>query len=143
MEKTVAIALILFLLCGASLLFFQMKKSDLTGKAIEQAESEPLQAAPAPQEEKYIPQTHILDIKNQKISPSEITIKRGDTIIWVNNDIVNHHLYSGWYNIDKFTGIDSGYLNKGESYSMIFNDAGTFLYRCKFFPYVRGKIIVQ
>lgn len=40
--------------------------------------------------EPYIPQTHIVEIKDMKFQPADLTVHIGDTVIWVNKDIVAH-----------------------------------------------------
>jgi plastocyanin len=155
MEKLVVISLaLLLLIAGTSFLIAREfnTKMGFTGQVVANAntntegknsqESESA-AEGMPEREEDIPRTHIIDIKDLKVAPAELKIKKGDTVVWVNNDIVSHQIYSGYYNIDEFTGIDSGYLNKGDTYSKVFNEQGTFLYRCKFFPYVRGQITVE
>ncbi|MAP81276.1 MAG: plastocyanin [Aequorivita sp.] len=37
-----------------------------------------------------LPKTHVVTIKNMKFSPDVITVKKGDTIKWINKDIVPH-----------------------------------------------------
>lgn len=33
---------------------------------------------------------HIIEIKNMKFIPSELTIQKGDTVVWINRDIFPH-----------------------------------------------------
>jgi len=152
MEKAVVISLVLLLLIAGT--FFLIAREidnniSLTGQVVAEAngnseyEGTKVVTEELPEREKYVSSTHIISIKDLKVTPAELMIKKGDTVIWVNNDIVNHQIYSGYYNIDEFTGIDSGYMSKGDTYSKVFNEQGTFLYRCKFFPYIRGKVIVE
>jgi plastocyanin len=34
--------------------------------------------------------THTIVISQMKFNPDELTIPRGDTVVWINNDITNH-----------------------------------------------------
>lgn len=36
------------------------------------------------------PQTHIIEIKGMTFQPDELTVNKGDTVIWINKDIIMH-----------------------------------------------------
>ena len=38
----------------------------------------------------YIPQTHIVEIKDMQFQPADLTVHKGDTVVWINKDIVAH-----------------------------------------------------
>ncbi|MFA5297301.1 MAG: plastocyanin/azurin family copper-binding protein [Lutibacter sp.] len=38
----------------------------------------------------YIPQAHVVEIKDMKFQPAELNVHKGDTVIWINKDIVAH-----------------------------------------------------
>ena len=90
-------------------------------------------------------ETYIKEImkKNQEIyknfafNPSTITIPKGTTVVWTNNDSVPHTVTSS-----AGMGFDSGTLNQGAIFSRIFNDVGTFSYGCSIHPAMKGTIIV-
>ncbi|MBI2529785.1 MAG: cupredoxin family copper-binding protein [Candidatus Diapherotrites archaeon] len=83
------------------------------------------------------PQIYTINIQNFAFSPAQLTIKRGDSIIWTNLDSVAHTATSD-------TGaFDSGALGKNASWIRTFNEAGTFEYHCTPHPYMKAKIIVE
>lgn len=41
-------------------------------------------------QEVHEPQTHIVEIIEMKFQPEELQVYRGDTVVWVNKDIVAH-----------------------------------------------------
>ncbi len=84
------------------------------------------------------PKTYNLDIKNFAFSPSTLTIKTGDTVIWTNNDDVPHTVTS-----DSGNELDSSSLNKGATYSHTFESSGEFDYHCSFHLMMKSKIIVE
>lgn len=53
--------------------------------------------------------------------PSSMTIKKGATVTWTNQDSATHSVVG--------TGFDSGNLSYGQSYSHRFNDIGSFEYK--------------
>ncbi|MGZ7164444.1 MAG: cupredoxin domain-containing protein [Halobacteriota archaeon] len=76
-------------------------------------------------------------IKNDAFNPSSITISKGATVTWTNEELEMHTVTSD-------TGaFDSGNLNHGDSYSHQFNDAGTFPYHCSPHHFMKGTITVQ
>ncbi len=74
-------------------------------------------------------------IQNFKFNPAEITIQKGETITWINEDSVTHTVTG--------KAISSGPLEKGKSFKQTFNDTGTFDYSCTPHPYMKGKVIVK
>lgn len=93
-----------------------------------------------------------------RFEPAEVTVKRGETITWVNNSPIPHtttgdpdknpvkktrpelaHLPPG------AEGWDSGLLNEGQSFSHTFTVAGEYKYFC--IPHILsgmlGKITVE
>ncbi|VVB97604.1 Halocyanin [uncultured archaeon] len=84
------------------------------------------------------PATVAVEIKGFAYNPANITISKGTTVVWTQNDSVSHTV-----TIASGTGFDSGTLNQGQTFSYTFNEAGTFIYGCSIHPRMSGKIIVQ
>src|SRR3989344_3277028 len=84
------------------------------------------------------PTTYNIEIKNFAYSPSELRIKRGDTITWTNKDSVRHTVTS-----DSGSEMDSELLSQGETYSVTFDSAGTYAYHCTPHPNMKARIIVE
>ena len=78
-----------------------------------------------------------IEIKDSKFNPSTITIPKGTTVVWTQNDSTPHTVTSS-----AGMGFDSGTLNQGAIFSRIFNDVGTFSYGCSIHPAMKGTIIV-
>lgn len=76
-----------------------------------------------------------INIQNFAFNPATLTIKKGITVTWTNNDSAQHQIKSATFN--------SSQLGKGQSFSFTFNDAGTFDYSCAIHPSMLGKIIVE
>ena len=84
------------------------------------------------------PQTYNIVIENFAFSPSELRIKKGDSIVWTNQDSVRHTVTS-----DSGNELGSGLLSQGQTYSHTFNTRGTFAYHCAPHPNMKAKIIVE
>jgi len=70
-------------------------------------------------------------------SPASMTISKGTTVTWKNNDSMVHTSTSD-------TGVwDTGDIGQGESRTTTFNTAGTFKYHCSLHSYMTGTIVVQ
>lgn len=80
-------------------------------------------------------ETAKIDIANFTFSPVTLTIKRGTTVTWTNNDLMTHQVKSDLFNSD--------ILTKGASFSFTFNDAGTVNYYCSIHAAMTGQIIVE
>lgn len=76
-----------------------------------------------------------INIENFSFSPNTLTVKKGMAVTWTNNDSAPHTIKSAAFN--------SEVLNKGQSFSFTFNEAGTFNYYCSLHPAMTGEIIVE
>lgn len=76
-----------------------------------------------------------VSIQNFAFNPGTLTIKKGETVTWTNNDSVLHQIKSDTFN--------SNPLSQGQTFSFTFNDTGTFNYSCAIHPSMTGKIIVE
>jgi len=74
--------------------------------------------------------------------PSLIVIKKGKQVTWVNEDSAFHSITSGFYDTptDLF---DSGYLDPFESYTLTFDETGTYDYFCTLHPWMKGQVVVE
>ena len=74
--------------------------------------------------------------------PSTFTIKRGEKVTWLNDDVAFHSVTSGLYDapIDMF---DSGHMDPGEKFNVTFEDEGVFDYFCTLHPWMKGQVIVE
>ena len=76
--------------------------------------------------------------------PSELTIKKGTIVRWINDDTSVHTVTSGKPSSDTVgTAFDSSYLSAGDVYLHKFNKKGTYDYYCTLYPFMKGKIIVK
>ncbi len=74
--------------------------------------------------------------------PSLIVIEKGKQVTWVNEDSAFHSITSGFYDTptDLF---DSGHLDPFESYTLTFDEIGTYDYFCTLHPWMKGQVIVE
>lgn len=66
---------------------------------------------------------------NYDFQPKTIEISKGDTIIWINKTRIIHTSTSGG-NCSHDGMWDSGNLQKGESFTWVFTEEGSFPYYC-------------
>ena len=74
------------------------------------------------------PVVHTVTIDGARFTPSELTVKAGDTIVWVNKDILAHTATA------KDGSFDSKVLQPGASWRMVVKKRGEFAYTCSFHP---------
>ena len=84
------------------------------------------------------PVTHTVTIDGTRFSPASLTIKPGDSVVWVNKDIVAHTATSAGAN-----GFESGMLETGKSWKKKFLKKGDFPYACRYHPTMTARLIVQ
>jgi len=74
--------------------------------------------------------------------PSSIVIEKGKQVTWVNEDSAFHSVTSGFYETPTEL-FDSGHLDPYESYTLTFDESGTFDYFCTLHPWMNGQVIVE
>ena len=75
---------------------------------------------------------------------SILNISPGDTVMWTNNDNMNHTLVDGLpYAAQRGTIFDSGAIAPGKTYSFTFYNAGTYKYSDKIDRWMVGEINVR
>lgn len=80
-----------------------------------------------------------MDIAGSAYQKSDITIKKGATVVWTNQDSIQHDVTPDEES-PAFEG--SELLNNGQSYSFTFNTVGTYTYHCTPHPFMTGKVTV-
>lgn len=83
------------------------------------------------------PATHTVIIKATSYAPLELTVKRGDTVVWMNEDPFPHTVTA--------TGgaFDSKSIAAGASWKYKARKAGDYAYTCTFHPNMKGTLKVE
>ena len=82
------------------------------------------------------------DIEDICYIPSNIVVEKGKSVTWVNEDSSFHSVTSGFYG--EPTGLfDSGYLDPYQSYTLSFDEFGTYDYFCTLHPWMKAQVIVE
>ena len=74
----------------------------------------------------------------------EVTIKKGDTVIWTNSDSATHTVTSGDVDDPDTWGriFDSGLAKPGSTFEFTFDTADEYPYLCQLHPWMVGKVTV-
>jgi len=82
-------------------------------------------------------------IQNFAFSPAAVTVPKGTTVTWTNQDSPSHTIVSDATS-QKGAGqiFMSNTLGRGQSYSFTFTESGTFPYHCGIHPSMKGTITV-
>jgi plastocyanin len=84
-----------------------------------------------------VPTAHTVKLQNFGFAPAELTVARGDTVIWSNTDFVPHTATarnSAW---------DSKAIEANGSWRWVAREAGRYDYYCVFHPNMKGTIDVR
>ena len=80
---------------------------------------------------------HTVSITNFAFAPAELTVERGDTVVWRNTDFVPHTATardSTW---------DSSSLPANSTWRFVAGASGRHEYYCVLHPTMRGTIVVR
>ena len=81
--------------------------------------------------------THRIEIVRMAYGPAELTVAPGDTVVWVNRDIVPHTVTAEGHQFD------SGSLSPSAEWSWLVRDRGRVAYACTFHPVMKAVLIVK
>jgi plastocyanin len=82
--------------------------------------------------------THTIEIRGMEFHPAVLTVAIGDTVVWINRDIVPHTATergnASW---------DTKTLSQGQLGRVVAGRAGTTSYVCTLHPTMHGTLIVR
>jgi plastocyanin len=84
------------------------------------------------------PKTHTVVMEGMVFRPAALTIHSGDTIVWVNTDIVEHTATSATAG-----GFDSKMVRPGQSWKQTIRAKGALPYVCTYHPTMKGTLQVK
>ena len=88
--------------------------------------------------------TYNIAITNNAFNPATLTINKGDTVIWTNNDTVPHHIASDPHPTHtSLPGLESNNFGKTQTYSFTFTKVGTWGYHDHLNPMIKGTVVVR
>lgn len=80
--------------------------------------------------------THTVTIEAMKFQPATLTVQRGDTVVWVNQDVVPHTATAA-------RRFDSKNIAAGQSWRWKAGKVGRHEYLCTYHPGMKGVIEVK
>ena len=84
----------------------------------------------------YAGTTHVVVIDGVRFEPASVTVKRGDTVVWRNDDPFPHTVTA--------RGVfDSGSIAAQRQWKYVARQAGKFDYLCTLHPNMTGTLIVE
>jgi plastocyanin len=96
----------------------------------------------APAAPKKVAKTAAVSMKNIQFSPKALTVAKGTTVKWTNDDNVNHDVTKTSGPGPKFAS-GTGNLAQGATYQQTLNAPGTIKYVCTVHPGMAGTITVK
>jgi plastocyanin len=86
--------------------------------------------------EKKVHSLHTVEIKQMKFQPEELVVQKGDTVVWINHDIVPHDVTEESKKI-----WTSSLMPVGASWSLVIDESAR--YYCSIHVIMKGELIVQ
>ena len=80
--------------------------------------------------------TDTVIIHQMQFSPATITVNNGDTIVWINKDLVDHDVTALQKN-----SFYSDTIAVGKTWKMAISDSAA--YRCSIHPVMKGQILLE
>lgn len=135
MNKKIIIYIVVILVVIISIGTFYLSRSSKTlPKGPMQTNTE--QTPSSTVTDKTVPaKTYNISAVNFSFNPGILNINKGDTIIWTNQDSAPHQIAGG--------DLNGPVMSKGQSYTFVFNNVGTFNYHCAIHPSMTGTVIVK
>lgn len=91
---------------------------------------------------------HVVEMQNLSFNPAAITIKKGDTVRWVNADQTAHNPTSDDFDTENPEQSPPGAwsadpVDPGDSFDHTFDSTGTVTYNCDIHQYMKGTVTVE
>ena len=83
------------------------------------------------------PKTHTVTMENMRFQPQSLTVAPGDTVVWVNKDLVPHTATS------RDGVFDSKAIQAQTTWSFTARQKGEFAYICAFHPTMTATLLVR
>ncbi|HEX9727339.1 MAG TPA: cupredoxin family copper-binding protein [Gemmatimonadales bacterium] len=83
------------------------------------------------------PRRHVVKISGMAFQPAVLQVAPGDTVVWINQDIVPHTASAAGSD-----GWDTGILVQGDSSRYVPRRSGDTPYICRLHPTMRGGLTV-
>ena len=83
-------------------------------------------------------ETHTLVMEGMQIKPATLAVKRGDTVVWQNKDLVPHTATSTAAGV-----FDSGRIDPGKQWSWTVRGDGRIDYVCTYHPGMKASLTVR
>lgn len=83
------------------------------------------------------PQNFLIEMRQTRLFPYYLEVPKGSTITWINKEDKVHRL------MEEKGAFDSGDLKSSRVYVFKFDNTGVYQYHCKYFPEMRGIILVK
>jgi plastocyanin len=81
--------------------------------------------------------THAVAIRGFQYLPDTVTAQVGDTVAWINEDLVPHTATADG------KPLDSGSIGHKQSWRYVATRKGTYEYVCAFHPTMKGTLVVR
>jgi plastocyanin len=95
-------------------------------------------AAISPRPSEPAPHRHVVEIRGMAFHPAVLEVRRGDTVVWINRDIVPHTATA-----TRKPGWNTGPLLQGKSGEYVANRLGDDAYACELHPTMLGQLVVR
>jgi plastocyanin len=86
--------------------------------------------------EKMQPKVYTVEIKQMRFEPAELTLQKGDTVVWVNLDIVPHDVTEESRKV-----WSSSLMPTGKSWSLVVTQSAD--YYCSIHVVMKGKLVIE
>ena len=81
-------------------------------------------------------QEHTVVIEGMQFKPAALTVRRGDRVVWRNQDLVPHTATAA-------QAFDSRTIVAGGSWTYTARKSGTLAYMCTFHPGMKATLIIE
>ena len=79
---------------------------------------------------------HVVAIDGMQFAPASLTVRSGDSVVWVNRDPVPHTATAAG-------AFDSKAIQPGKSWTYVAGKRGRFTYLCTFHPTMTATLVVE
>lgn len=81
--------------------------------------------------------THAVNIEGMRFAPERLEVAVGDSITWINRDVVPHTVTAAG------RALESGTIAPGAKWTLRVRTKGEIAYLCRFHPMMKGSLVAR
>lgn len=141
-NTVITILIVVVLIVGAGVIWYSMQQKNQNQQTPSDNSSQESDSTSEQSDQDEQATKNSVAIKDFAFTPAKITVKKGTTVTWTNEDSMGHNVVADDTANSGGLPSSSELLSQGEQFTHTFTEVGTFAYHCAPHPNMKGTVEV-